>query len=125
MPFKFMATRSKCEKQLQKLLKAAYPKLKIKYNDRKTLGYELDVYIPSLSLAVELNGPVHYKPIYGEETYTQVVLRDIQRERMCKKYKISLMIIDIQHLTKINEDTVWPIASRIITEIENRLSALD
>ena len=47
---------SKLEKWIQQQLNNLYSDLKFLYNDRTTINSELDIYIPSLSLAFELNG---------------------------------------------------------------------
>lgn len=45
------------EKKISKFIKDILPNIEIKYNDRKILnGKELDIYIPSLNIAIEYNG---------------------------------------------------------------------
>ena len=56
--------RSKIELWIENKLKELYPNLIIIYNDKNAIKLELDIYIPSLKLAFELNGLYHYKPIF-------------------------------------------------------------
>lgn len=45
------------EKRIREVVKKALPNAEIRYNDRKVIApYELDIYIPSLSIAIEYNG---------------------------------------------------------------------
>ena len=86
--------RSKLETYLEEQLKIIYPNLEIKFNDKTVINSELDIYIPSLSLAFELNGIFHYEPIYGSEKLTQIQNNDINKFQICQKTNISLCIID-------------------------------
>jgi len=46
-----------------------YPDLVIHFNKKDAINSELDIYIPSLKLAFELNGIFHYEPIFGKENF--------------------------------------------------------
>lgn len=69
----------------------------IKTNDRSVLPskLELDVYLPELSLAIEVNGPTHYQPIYGEESLKATINRDKLKAAECKSLGITLIVLDI------------------------------
>jgi predicted RNA-binding Zn-ribbon protein involved in translation (DUF1610 family) len=51
--------RSKLEKYIENELIKLYPNLEILFNDNKAINSELDIYMPSLKLAFELNGIYH------------------------------------------------------------------
>jgi len=53
--------RSKLEIYLENNLKQIYTNLEIIFNNKKVIGSELDIYIPTLKIAFELNGIHHYK----------------------------------------------------------------
>ncbi len=55
---------SKLEIYLASKLAEKYP-FEFHFNRKDTIGSELDIYIPTLKLAFELNGIFHYEPIFG------------------------------------------------------------
>jgi endogenous inhibitor of DNA gyrase (YacG/DUF329 family) len=59
--------RSKLEIYIEKKLIETYGDQFARFNDVTMIGSELDIYIPSLNLAFELNGILHYEPIYGPD----------------------------------------------------------
>lgn len=86
--------RSKLELWIEKELTKLYPDLKINFNQSDTIGSELDIYIPSLNLAFELNGIFHYEPIYGKNKLNQIQENDKSKSKACHDAKIDLCIID-------------------------------
>ncbi len=87
--------RSKLEKYLENQIKLTYPNLNIIYNDRTMLsGLELDIYFPDLKLAIELNGPLHYEPIYGQDHLNHIQSKDQRKFQICFEHNIELCIID-------------------------------
>lgn len=89
---------SKLEIWLQEQLSLQYPNLKIHYNRKDAINSELDIYIPSLKLAFELNGIFHYEPIYGHEKLQQIQNNDDRKFQACLEKEISLCIIDTSSL---------------------------
>jgi hypothetical protein len=86
--------RSKLEIWLEKQLDTQCPDLKIDYNQKDAIGSELDIYIPSLKLAFELNGIFHYEPIYGNKKLDQIIENDSNKFQKCIEHNISLCVID-------------------------------
>lgn len=86
--------RSKLEIYLEEQLNILYPDLEIHYNRKDTIQSELDIYIPSLKLAFELNGIFHFEPIYGEAKLEQIQTNDTNKFQKCQQHGISLCIID-------------------------------
>jgi hypothetical protein len=90
--------RSKIEIWIEEQLKILYPKLNIFFNNKTIINSELDIYIPSLSLAFELNGIFHYEPIYGNNKLKQIQCNDENKFFLCQQKKINLCIIDISSI---------------------------
>jgi hypothetical protein len=86
--------RSKSEKQLFDLLVSEFPKLDLIPNDKQMLdGLEVDIAIPSLKLAIEWNGIVHFKPIYGSPTLNKIQERDARKLLIANQKDINLIVI--------------------------------
>lgn len=98
-------SRSKLEVYIQKRLNEFYPSLNILYNDKTTINSELDIYIPSLKLAFELNGIFHYEPIYGKEKLQNIQNNDNRKFQACLERQIELCIIDTSEQKKFKEKT--------------------
>lgn len=90
--------RSKLEIWLEEQLTSLYPNLHIDYNKKNAIGSELDIYIPHLKLAFELNGIFHYEPIYGSDKLNQIQNNDIFKSKACLDKQIDLCIIDSSSL---------------------------
>lgn len=97
--------RSKLEVYLETKLIELYPNLDFKFNDKTTINSELDIYIPPLNLAFELNGIFHYEPIYGSEKLNQIQNNDNRKFQACLEKGISLCIIDTSSQKYFKEST--------------------
>lgn len=86
--------RSKLEIYLEEELPKLFPTLDFVFNGKSAINSELDIYIPSLKLAFELNGIFHYEPIYGEEKLSQIQNNDERKYQACIEFGIELCIID-------------------------------
>lgn len=96
--------RSKLELYLEKQLTTIYSDIKFLFNDKTTIKSELDIYIPSLKLAFELNGIFHYEPIYGQDKLNQIQSNDKRKFQACLENGIELCIIDASGLKYFKED---------------------
>lgn len=94
----FGIRRSKLEVFLEESLTSIYPKLEFHFNRKDEINSELDIYIPSLKLAFELNGIFHYEPIFGEEKLNSIKNNDERKFQACLENKIELCIIDVSKL---------------------------
>ena len=95
--------RSKLEKYIELQLIMLFPNLEIHFNRKDTLNSELDIYIPSLKLAFELNGIFHYEPIFGSDKLSQIQNNDNRKFQACLEKQIELCIIDTSHMKYFKE----------------------
>ena len=114
--------RSKLEIWLEQQLKSLYPNLEIHFNKKEAINSELDIYIPSLKLAFELNGIFHYEPIFGSEKLLQIQNNDQRKFQACLESKIELCIIDSSKFTYFKKSKAIEflniIANLITTKLE-------
>ena len=63
-------------------------------NDRTVIKpLELDIWIPDKRVAIEINGPAHYKPIFGAEALAGQRARDKRKRELCKELGIKLRVV--------------------------------
>lgn len=64
----------------------------------KWLGRQhLDIYLPSLNVAIEYQGAQHYEPIEffgGQKAFERNVERDKRKKQICEKHKCVLIYAD-------------------------------
>lgn len=94
--------RSKAEAYLESLIRRDFPKADLICNDRLALhsGLELDLNIRSAKIAVELNGPTHYKPIYGDKALQATQRNDRDKARECQMRGITLLVVNMCECSK-------------------------
>lgn len=96
--------RSKIETYFEMRLSEDFPLLDIQYNTRSVVDYELDIFVPSLNLGIEINGPFHYSPVFGFENLNTVIFRDIYKKCRCDDKGITLEIIDISTIKNFTSE---------------------
>jgi hypothetical protein len=109
--------RSKLEKYIEQRIKEEFPSLRLICNSSEVVGIELDFYFPTLKLAVELNGVVHYKPIYGEKKLERILKNDRVKSVECKHKGIDLRVFDVSQEVSFNQrskEKFWGLISEII-----------
>lgn len=114
--------RSKIELFLEQKLREVFPNLEIIFNRKTDIFSELDIFIPSLKLAFELNGICHYKPIYGLYKFIQIKNNDKRKIKLCLEHNIELHIIDISSQKKFTEKTSEVFLNFIIKILSVHLS---
>ena len=98
-----------------------FKELHIIRNERRVLkcGYEIDIYFPDLKFGIEVNGPVHYMPIFGEEKLQHVQFKDSIKYQEMNDLGISFLVIDVSmslskkkmsaYLYKQLEENIFPL----------------
>ena len=112
--------RSKLEIWIESELNKIYPNLYIDYNKTNAIESELDIYIPSLNLAFELNGIFHYEPIYGSEKLQKIQGNDKSKTKTCHDKKIDLCIIDTSQQKYFKNSTSQKYLDIIVSIINKR-----
>jgi hypothetical protein len=115
--------RSKLEIYLEEQIEQYYPQLGCLYNNKETIGSELDFYFSTLKLAIELNGIFHYEPIYGQDKLEKIQNNDEQKSMKCNELGIEFCNIDsssCKNLTQKQKDKYWDIIKSILDKIINR-----
>lgn len=90
--------KSKFEVYLEEILPLKYPDLEFHFTRKDAINSELDIYIPILNLAFELNGVFHYEPIYGADKLKQIQNNDNRKFQACLEKNIELCIIDVSSM---------------------------
>ena len=112
---------SKVEKYLQNSLLSLYPTTIFLFNNKQTIGSELDIYLPQYSLAFELNGIFHYEPIFGKEKLSSIQSNDNNKFKECQINNISLCIIDVSSQRHFTKESSLKYLSIIKSIIDSRL----
>lgn len=109
---------------MQQQLKLLYPRLRFHFNRTDAIDAELDVYIPRLRLAFELNGIFHYEPVYGPDKLRRTQHNDCRKRQACNERGITLCVIDVSEQKYFKEKTALPFLATICNIIgaatENR-----
>jgi hypothetical protein len=100
----FGSRRSKLEIWLEKMILERFPLIPVLFNSKDAINSELDIYIPSLKLAFELNGIFHYEPIYGPEKLASIKNNDSRKFQACLEKGIELCIIDSSSEVRFKEE---------------------
>lgn len=113
--------RSKLEAWLETKLCVLYPDLEFHFNRKDAINSELDIYIPSLKLAFEINGIFHYEPIFGEGQLNKIQNNDHRKFQACIENGISLCIIDASTLKYFKDQNAQKYLDIIISIVKERL----
>lgn len=113
--------RSKLEEYLEIELKRRYD-FDIQFNNKKIINSELDIYIPNLKLAFEINGIFHYKPIYGNDKLIKIQENDLIKIQECKNRNIKLYSINASKLKKFKKELGNYYLELVINIIESKIN---
>lgn len=119
---KYGTKRSKLETWIEGQLTSMFPSLEIHFNKSEAISSELDIYIPSLNVAFELNGIFHYEPIYGVDKLERIQENDQSKTKACHEAKIDLCVIDTSAQKYVKPKTSQKYLDIIVKIINDRLS---
>lgn len=113
--------RSKLEKWIEEELNIRYD-FEIKFNTKVEIGRELDIYVPHIKLAFEINGIFHYQPIFGVDRLNKIIENDNKKYFLCSENKIKLCILNISDSKRFNKSKDIKYLNYIIDVIDNEIS---
>ena len=108
--------RAKLEIWMENQLRTMYPDLAFVFNGTNAIDAELDIFVPDLALAFELNGIYHYEPVHGSNRLASIQANDQRKFRICHERGISLCVIDTTGMR-----TFKPVHAQIYLDIVTRL----
>lgn len=113
-------SKSALEDQLGMALQKMFPEIEICLGDRSPLDSSVDIWIPSLKLAIEVNGPHHFGPIRNNlVAYLKTIKNDLRKIRQAKKAGIKLYVLNTGNLRgKKAFDKFFPQLSRLLLKTE-------
>ncbi len=109
--------RSLLEVYLEAQIRLKFPHLTLLCNDKTTIDSELDFFFPELQLAIELNGILHFEPIYGAKKLGQIQSNDDKKAFLCGQKQIDLAIIDsssCKYLNQAAKEKYWILVEEVI-----------
>ena len=116
--------RSKIEIYFENKLVKKYPNLEFHFNKKTAIKAELDIFIPFLNVAFEINGIHHYKPIHGNALLEKRMQNDSSKVLMCAEKNIKLHVIDISTISHFTEKAAALFLHQITTIIDFHLFSL-
>jgi hypothetical protein len=111
---------------IQTRIKETYPDLEVWYNKKETLqgGGELDIYVPSLKVGFEIQGPTHFEPIFGEERLKAEQANDELKRVKSKELGIELVEIDARDFKTFKKNfRLITIVEQVLFKIRDRLKS--
>lgn len=112
--------RSKLEIYIEDFIKTRFPDLEFITNDRTIIERELDFYFPTINLAIEINGPTHYRPIYGNVKLATTQHNDTRKILSCRDKGILLVIIpNMESFSSELNSMICNSLERLLTRIIN------
>lgn len=109
------------ERWIEERLRTIYPTTEFHFNRKDAIKSELDIFVPSLMVAFELNGIFHYEPIFGGIKLAQIKSNDQCKFAKCHEAGIDLCIIDVSYIKYFKPKHGQKILD-IITKIINEKS---
>lgn len=118
---------SKAEKAIFKRLKDNGYEVVLHKKNLIQGNFEIDLFIPGLSTIIEIDGPQHFLPIFGEERLQEIIKADtIKNGLLVSK---GFCVLRIKYLCKNfsqkTERILWSLISKEIDKIENNFPEKD
>jgi hypothetical protein len=109
---------------VQTRIKETFPDLEVKYGVKDALGDagEVDIWVPSMALAFEIQGPSHYEPIYGMDRLLGEQRNDEEKRQSAKTLNVELVEIDARDFKTFKKNyRLVSIVESILNKIKSKL----
>lgn len=118
---------SKLEKfLLEKLLSDGY---KVDFHKEQSLlntKLQIDLFIPNLNIAIEVDGPSHFLPVWGEDTLNKNIQYDNKKTGLILgKGLVLIRVKQTKEFSKSRAYKIYEELSRLIKNIENKFPEKD
>lgn len=110
---------SKLERFLFKKLKELKLPVQMHQNITENMNLEVDLLIGKV--AIEIQGPTHYEPIWGAEKLEKTVQADTEKVALLLKYGYS--VIHYKHLTKRKSNSYYDKVADLIVEAYKKVKS--
>jgi len=115
--------RSQAEQIVVDLLRLNFKKLVILTNDKTAIGKELDIFLPTLKIGIEIDGIFHQQPIFGADKLKQIQANDLKKSKKCELLGITLYRITLpndsrNYYTFLKEE----VTNRLAVTIKNAIN---
>jgi len=116
---------SKAEKSLKKsLMKAGYD-VELHKKDLIEGNFEIDLFLPELNTIIEIDGPQHFIPVFGESKLRETVKFDSIKNGLLigKGFCVIRVKYMCRHISQSVERRLWELISGEIKKIEKKFPA--
>jgi len=84
--------------------------------------YEMDLFLPEISTIIEVDGPQHFEPVFGEKTLREYVKHDIIKNGIL--IRRGYCVVRIKYLcttfTRAAGRRLWNLVEPVVHQIENK-----
>jgi len=109
---------SKLEKYLAFELEKLNYKVELhKERHLKNQALQIDLFLPILGVAIEVDGPTHFKPVFGEDQLKRIQKSDRQKTGLI--LSAGLYFIRVKHLQKLSYRFQRDTLAKIVTILDN------
>lgn len=111
---------SKAEKYIDKMLRQHGYSVIMHKKGLIAGDYELDLYLPDLGIVIELDGPQHFLPIFGEDLLLKNIKYDSIKNGLLITRGLSVIRVKyiVKHLSEKIKRDLWSKVHHIIQKIE-------
>ena len=84
--------------------------------------FEIDLFLPELNTIIEIDGPQHFMPIFGEERLQSVIKLDAVKNGLLisKGYCVIRIKYMCKHMSQSVERRLWNLVSKEVEKIRKK-----